>query len=45
MCHSPFSDWNASITESLVDLRNAPVRGIPQRTNQSNHVQAELAMR
>ncbi len=44
MGHGSFSNGNTSITERLVDLRNATVSGIAQGTNQSNHIQTELPM-
>jgi hypothetical protein len=45
MGHGSFSDRNPSITESLMDFRNAPMRGVAQRANQSDHIQAKLAVR
>jgi hypothetical protein len=44
MRHGSFGNWNASITESLMDFRDAPVRDIAERANQSNHIQAKLPM-
>jgi len=45
MGYGPFSDLNASLTESLMDFRNAPMSGVAQRANQSNHIQTKLTVR
>lgn len=44
MGHGPFGDWNPSITEHLMDFKNTSVSGVAQGANQSNDVQAKLAV-
>jgi len=37
MGHGSFGDQNASVTESLMDFRNASMSGVAQRANQGDH--------
>lgn len=40
----PFGNTDSSITKSLGDVRNAPVRGISQGATERNHIETELSM-